>query len=212
MLKINEIFYSIQGESTFAGFPFIFIRLTGCPLRCTWCDTTYAYNEGTDMDLPEIMDTIKKYPGHYVEITGGEPLQQKDTPQLAAALLDHGYDVFMETGGSHDISIIPENVHRIMDIKCPASGMTDKMDWKNLHRLGKNDEIKFVIAGHKDFNFAEEIVKKNKQLLNFPLLISPVWGRVELNKLSEWILGSEIPFRLQLQLHKIIWPGVERGV
>ena len=212
MLKINEIFYSIQGESTYAGFPFVFIRLTGCSLRCNWCDTRYAYDDGKNMSIDDVLSAVKKYPVQYVEITGGEPLLQKETPALADALLENGYEVFMETSGACDINMISEKVHRIVDVKCPDSGMSDKMDWKNLHRLRKNDEVKFVIASRKDFEFAVEKVNKNKQLQNFPLLISPVWDRVDVKELSSWILEAGLLFRLQLQLHKIIWPDVERGV
>ena len=212
MLKVNEIFYSIQGESTYAGFPFVFIRLTGCPLRCSWCDTQYAYDEGENKSIDEIIKSIEKFPTKYVEITGGEPLIQKNTPLLVHALLNRGYEVFIETSGACDINLVPNTVHRIMDIKCPSSAMTDKMEWQNLQKLSRNDEVKFVIASEEDFNFAVKIINENKQLLNYPLLISPVWGRVEIQTLADWILESGLPFRLQLQLHKIIWPELERGV
>lgn len=211
-LIVNEIFYSIQGESTFAGLPFIFIRLTGCNLRCSWCDTEYAFHEGEKMAVQEILEVIKPYETSFVEITGGEPLLQQNVSILIEELAKASYTVLVETSGSVDIDRAPYPARRIMDIKCPGSGMHEKMDWKNIERLRPGDEIKFVVKDQDDFNYACDIIRKFPALTDYPLLISPVWGEVDLEKLAEWIKDSGIPFRLQLQLHKLIWPKEERGV
>jgi 7-carboxy-7-deazaguanine synthase len=211
-LKVNEIFYSIQGESTFAGLPFIFIRLTGCHLRCEWCDTTYAFHEGEKMTISEILNRIKDMPTRFVEITGGEPLLQKRVTDLIHRLQENSYTVLVETSGAVDIDRAPYSSRRIMDIKCPGSGMSDKMDWENIRRLRPGDEIKFVVKDRADFEYACEIVDRYEELKDYPLLISPVWGEIETEELAEWIKNSGKPFRLQLQLHKLIWPKTERGV
>lgn len=211
-LKINEIFYSLQGESTYAGLPFIFIRLTGCNLRCSWCDTEYAFYEGEWFSLENIMKKIEGYPTPFVEITGGEPLLQKNVSFLMEELVRRGYEVLVETSGSVNIDVAPYPVKRIMDIKCPGSGMSEKMDWDNLQRMRPGDEVKFVIKDYDDFSYAKKIVNTYPLLKDYPLLISPVWGKLSLNELAEWIKFSGIPFRLQLQLHKLIWPDKEKGV
>ncbi len=211
-LKVNEIFFSIQGESTYAGVPFVFIRLTGCPLRCTWCDTTYAYFDGEEKSIDRIMAEVKKYKTDFVEITGGEPLVQKVTPLLAQELLKNGYTVFLETSGALDIDIVPRKVHRIMDIKCPSSGMENKMDWNNIERLSANDEVKFVVADEDDWRYVNSVMGKYPELWQFPILISPVYNSVEPKLLAGWIADSGRPYRMQLQLHKIIWSDIDRGV
>ena len=213
-MKINEIFYSIQGESLYAGLPCVFIRLTGCNLRCTYCDTRYAYDEGTEMSLPEILRQIDAYPkSALVELTGGEPLLQEDTPALVERLLDHGRTVLMETNGSRDISRIDGRCIRIMDVKCPSSRMDAHNDLNNLRRLGPNDQIKFIIGTPGDYTFAMDIVKQIPP--DFPrwnILLSPAFGVLSPDLLAQWILRDGMGVRLHLQLHKWIWPNTDRGV
>lgn len=212
-LLVNEIFYSIQGESLYSGRPCIFIRLTGCNLRCIYCDTAYAYEDGVKMDITEIMDKITAYNCSLVEVTGGEPLLQNKTPLLIYRLLEKGYEVMMETNGSLDIAIVDERCIKIVDIKCPASGESDKNDLENLKKLNNNDQIKFVIGNDKDYEYAKEII--DSKCPGFPksqILFSPVAGEMEPDQLAEWILKDNFNVRLHLQLHKIIWPGKQRGV
>jgi 7-carboxy-7-deazaguanine synthase len=213
-LKVNEIFVSIQGESTRAGLPCVFIRLTGCNLRCSYCDTTYAYEEGTMMEIAEIMEKIKDYNCPLVEITGGEPLMQGETPELIRALIGDGHTVLIETNGSKDISMVDRRCIKIMDIKCPSSGEERHNDLENLKRLNQGDELKFVIADTRDYEFAVETFnmipadKRNSIHVNF----SPCFGRIEPQELSEWILRDKLKVRLNMQLHKYIWPPNKRGV
>lgn len=212
-LLVNEIFYSIQGESLYSGRPCIFIRLTGCNLRCIYCDTAYAYEDGVKMDITEIMDKITAYNCSLVEVTGGEPLLQNKTPLLIYRLLEKGYEVMMETNGSLDIAIVDERCIKIVDIKCPASGESDKNDLENLKKLNNNDQIKFVIGNDKDYEYAKEII--DSKCPGFPksqILFSPVAGEMEPDQLAEWILKDNFNVRLHLQLHKIIWPDKQRGV
>ena len=214
MLRVNEIFYSIQGESTFAGFPCIFIRMTGCNLRCTYCDTTYAYDQGDDIPLDSILTTVKKFDCSLIEITGGEPLIQNETPDLISTLINNGYTVVLETNGSQDISTVDTRCTRIVDIKCPSSGMDNKNYWKNLDHITPNDQLKFVIAHRQDYLYAKKVldaaaIKRIKKLLiNF----SPVFNEIDLKDLAEWILEDNLPVRLQIQLHKYIWGEHTRGV
>ena len=214
MLRVNEIFYSIQGESTFAGFPCIFIRMTGCNLRCTYCDTTYAYDQGDDIRLDSILATVKKFDCSLIEITGGEPLIQNETPDLISTLINNGYTVLLETNGSQDISAVDTRCTRIVDIKCPSSGMDNKNYWKNLDYITPNDQLKFVIAHRQDYLYAKKVldaaaIKRIKKLLiNF----SPVFNEIDLKDLAEWILEDNLPVRLQIQLHKYIWGEYRRGV
>lgn len=213
-LKINEIFYSIQGESSFAGKPCIFIRLTGCNLRCSYCDTQYAYNEGNMMTLDEIINHVKGYNCSLVEITGGEPLLQKETPLLVNRLLDSEYEVLLETNGTMDISIIDDRCVRIMDIKCPSSAEAEQNDLKNLKRLTDRDELKFVIGDLHDYEFAKEILAgmAMESSLNIKVHFSPSFGILDPQKLAEWILNDNLNVKLQLQLHKYIWNPERRGV
>ena len=214
MLRVNEIFYSIQGESTFAGFPCIFIRMTGCNLRCTYCDTTYAYDQGDDIPLDSILTTVKKFDCSLIEVTGGEPLIQNETPDLISTLINNGYTVLLETNGSQDISTVDTRCTRIVDIKCPSSGMDNKNYWKNLDYITPNDQLKFVIAHRQDYLYAKKVldaaaIKRIKKLLiNF----SPVFNEIDLKDLAEWILEDNLPVRLQIQLHKYIWGEHTKGV
>ena len=214
MLRVNEIFYSIQGESTFAGFPCIFIRMTGCNLRCTYCDTTYAYEEGDDIPLDSILTTVKKFACNLIEVTGGEPLIQDETPDLISALIENGYTVLLETNGSQDISTVDTRCTRIVDIKCPSSGMDNKNYWKNLDYITPNDQLKFVIAHRQDYLYAKKVLdaaaikRRKKLLINF----SPVFNEIELKDLAGWMLADNLPVRLQIQLHKYIWGEHTKGV
>lgn len=211
MLRITEIYYSIQGEGTKAGLPCIFIRLTGCNLRCTWCDTEYGYSGGTDMTHGDIIAEIQKYDCSLVEITGGEPLMQDETPVLVDLLLEKEYTVMVETAGSLDISVLSENVIRIVDMKCPGSGMSEKNDYQNLQRLTDIDELKFVIADKKDFDWSCDLIKKHK-LHNREVIFSPVYDDLNLTDLADWILKSNLNIRMQIQLHKYIWGPDKTGV
>ncbi|HUV59466.1 MAG TPA: radical SAM protein [Desulfatiglandales bacterium] len=214
MLRVNEIFYSIQGESTFAGFPCIFIRMTGCNLRCAYCDTTYAYEEGDDIPLDSILTTVKKFACNLIEVTGGEPLIQDETPDLISSLIKNGYTVLLETNGSQDISTVDTRCTRIVDIKCPSSGMNNNNYWKNLDYITPNDQLKFVIAHRQDYLYAKKVLdaaaikRRKKLLINF----SPVFNEIDLKDLAGWILADNLPVRLQIQLHKYIWEEHTKGV
>ncbi len=211
MLKLNEIFFSIQGESTQAGRPSIFIRLTGCKLRCTYCDTQYSYFEGEDVAIDEIMRRIKEFPCRLVEVTGGEPMEQKETPLLLQRLLDEGYEVMLETDGVEDLSTVPAGVHIIMDVKTPGSRMQNPKSEKNLAHLKKSDEVKFVLCDEKDYLFAKDFVEKHQLVDRCTVLFSPVLPQENMAWLPERILKDGLPVRFQLQLHKMIW-GDKRGV
>ena len=213
-LKVNEIFYSIQGESSFIGIPCVFVRLTGCNLRCSYCDTRYAYEEGTLWDIPDILDRISSYHCPLVEITGGEPLLQEETPLLIRDLLDRGCHVLLETNGSRPIRTIDERCVRIVDIKCPSSGESRSNDYRNLDDLTGQDEIKFVLGERKDYDFAKEIlISRNlANRISHPPIFSPVTNSLDPKKLVRWILEDHLPVRFQLQLHKILWENDVRGV
>jgi 7-carboxy-7-deazaguanine synthase len=213
MLKLNEIFFSIQGESSQAGRPCIFIRLTGCKLRCTYCDTQYAYFEGADASIDDIIQRIKAYPCKLVELTGGEPMEQKEAPALLQRLLDEGYEVMLETDGVEDLSQVPQGVRIIMDVKTPGSKMANPKSEKNLASLKPNDEVKFVICDEKDYLFAKDFLKKNDLENRFTVLFSPVMGADSKDPawLPEAILRDGLKVRYQMQLHKILW-GDKRGV
>lgn len=211
-LKINEIFHSIQGESSHVGRPCVFVRTTGCSLRCSWCDTTYAYREGEEMALETILERVRQYGCPLVELTGGDPLEAPDAPELARRLLDQGYEVLVETGGHRDISGLDRRCQVILDIKCPGSGMTEAMDWGNLDRLWPGCEVKFVIADRGDYVFARDLIAARGGFEGIPVLLSPVHDVLAPVVLSEWLLADGLNARLQLQLHKFIWAPETRGV
>jgi 7-carboxy-7-deazaguanine synthase len=213
VLSINEIFYSIQGESTYAGKPCVFVRLAGCDLRCSWCDTSYAFAEGRKMSIDDIVRQVGGYGSALVEVTGGEPLLQEDVYPLMERLLDEGQTVLLETGGQIDVSRVPGAVVKVMDVKCPASGESDKVDWRNIDRLGSRDQVKFVIQDRRDYEFARDTVARHAlDRRCAAVLFSPVHGVLNPKDLSEWILEDRLPVRLQLQIHKHIWGADVRGV
>ncbi len=212
-LLINEIFYSIQGESLYAGLPCVFVRLAGCNLRCSYCDTRYAYEEGREMELAEILQKVATYHCPLIEITGGEPLLQDDTPLLISELLEKGYEVMMETNGTFDVSIVDKRCIKIVDIKCPTSGESDKNDLENLKRINQKDQVKFVIGSREDYEYAKNITRFiSLKLPEKNILFSPVFGKISCAKLAKWILEDNLNIRLHLQLHKIIWPDKQRKV
>ena len=211
-LKINEIYYSIQGESTHSGRPCVFIRLTYCNLRCTYCDTEHAFFEGKELTLSEILERVKSFNCQLVEVTGGEPLIQKNVLPLLQVLCDDGYEVLLETAGHMNIGEIDQRVKRIMDIKCPSSGESEKILWKNIDLLKDDDEVKFVVGSHEDLEFAKEIIEKYKLYNLCSVIISPVSDQLDHQEIAEWILQSHLPVRMQIQLHKVIWEPTARGV
>jgi len=213
-LRVNEIFYSIQGESSYAGRACIFVRLTGCNLRCSYCDTAYAYDEGDDLETGEIIDRVGSYKCRLVEITGGEPLIQAETPSLIQALIKQGYKVLLETNGSQDISKVHADCVRILDIKCPSSGEEKNNDLENLSRLRDRDEIKFVIGDREDYNYAVTLLHQanHKAIKGNRVFFSPVFGKMAPRTLARWILEDHIDVNLHLQLHKLIWGHEKRGV
>ncbi|MFO7890605.1 MAG: radical SAM protein [bacterium] len=206
ILTVNEIFYSIQGESSYAGYPCVFIRLTGCNLRCSWCDTRYAYYEGEELSVQDIIQQVLGYKSFLAEITGGEPLVQKETPELTKSLIDQGLTVLVETNGSLDISLLPSACHRIIDLKTPSSNESDKNNLSNLKKIEKNDEIKFVICSLEDYDWAKKIISEYNLSHRCPVLLSPAYGYVECKQLAQWMLEDNLQARLQPQLHKILWP------
>ena len=212
MLTVNEIFYSIQGESLFAGLPFVFVRLTRCNLRCNYCDTTYAFHEGEELTKQQIIERIQQYPSDYVEITGGEPLLQQETPELAETLISLGKIVLVETNGTLDISQLKRPAVRIIDVKTPGSGEEGSFLQSNLKHLRMSDNLKFVLSDKNDFDWAVDFVKQHQLWKKCPLLFSPVFGKVDFKELAEWIKFSELPIRLQLQLQNVIWGADKRGV
>ena len=213
MLTINEIFYSIQGESTRAGRPCVFVRLTACDLRCSWCDTPYAFHEGRSMSIDEVVAEVERHGCPLVEVTGGEPLLQDDVYPLMERLLTGGKTVMLETGGHRSIATVPAAVLKVVDIKCPGSGESDKNDWANLGRLAPHDEVKFVVKDRKDYEFARDVITTHDLVSRAgAILISPVHDVLDSKTLSEWILADHLPVRLQLQLHKFIWSPTTRGV
>lgn len=211
-VTINEIFVSIQGESTWAGDPCVFLRTTGCSLRCRWCDTEYAFHDGTERTVTDLVEEACSHPIELVEITGGEPLMQPAVPLLATELMRRGKTVLVETSGAYDISVLPAGAHRIMDLKCPGSGECARNDLDNLARLRPGDELKFVIADRTDYDWALAMINDHDLRGRWPLLLSPVWGELEPATLARWILDDALPARLQLPLHKILWPHTDRGV
>jgi len=213
MLTINEIFYSIQGESTRAGRPCVFVRLTACDLRCSWCDTPYAFHEGRKMTVEEVVDAVSAHGCDLVEVTGGEPLLQDDVYPLMERLIADGRTVMLETGGHRPIDRVPAAVLKIVDVKCPGSGEADRNDWANLGRLSPHDEVKFVILDRRDYDFARQVIEQHGLASRAgAVLMSPVHGVLDPKTLSEWMLADHVPARLQLQLHKYIWSPTTRGV
>lgn len=212
ILKINEIFYSIQGESTYAGLPCIFVRLAYCNLRCSWCDTTYAFYEGKDQTFKQILAEIECFNCRLIEITGGEPLLQNNVLPFMKQLCDANYEVLLETGGHMDISQVDPRVKRIMDIKCPSSGEVEKNHWDNIRHIKTDDQIKFVLAGRSDYDWAKSVLQRYNLTDKCPVLLSPVFGRIDSKELAQWILQDGLKVRLQIQLHKIIWSPEARGV
>ncbi len=212
MLRVTEIFHSIQGESTFAGQPCVFVRLTGCPLRCTWCDTEYAFYGGTEQSIDDIVRRIREYGCRLVEVTGGEPLAQSDAVGLLKRLCEEGFTVLLETSGAVDTSAVDPRVHTILDVKCPGSGMTERMHWPNVERLRPQDEAKFVIQDRADYEWAKDIVARYSLTDRCVVLFSPVFGTLDPRRLAEWVLADRLPIRFQLQMHKYIWAPDMRGV
>jgi 7-carboxy-7-deazaguanine synthase len=213
MLTINEIFYSIQGESTHAGRPCVFVRLTACDLRCSWCDTPYAFHEGHKMSVDEVVAAVQQHGCPLVEVTGGEPLLQEDVYPLMDRLLADGRTVMLETGGHRPIGRVPSAVVKIVDLKCPGSGESDRNDLSNLDRLEPHDEVKFVVQDRADYEFARDVIARHDLVSRTAaVLISPVHGVLEPRTLSEWMLADRSSARLQLQIHKYIWTPTTRGV
>jgi 7-carboxy-7-deazaguanine synthase len=210
-LLLSELYPSIQGESTYAGVPCGFIRLTGCPLRCVWCDTTYAFTGGERMTIREILREVAGWGVRHVEVTGGEPLAQPECAELLRALCDAGYEVLLETSGAIDVSGVDERVIKIVDVKCPGSGEAEANRWENLGALGPRDEIKFVLADRADYEFARRVIA-DRGLEGRTILLSPVHGKLDPAQVAGWILEDRLPVRLQIQLHKYLWPGVSKGV
>jgi 7-carboxy-7-deazaguanine synthase len=212
-MKVNEIFYSIQGESSFAGWPCAFIRLTGCNLRCTYCDTQYAFYEGSEMSIPEMLQVISAYPTRLVLLTGGEPMLQESIYELIGKLLEKEYTVLLETGGQISLANVDPRVHKIMDFKCPSSGMKSHNDYGNVECLTRNDEVKFVIGDRQDFDWACDLVRRYEiASLAGSVIFSPVFYKISNAELAGWVLDCGLKVRMQLQLHKIIWPDKECGV
>jgi len=211
-LLVNEIFKSIQGESWFAGMPCVFLRLTGCNLRCNYCDTKYAYEEGEEFSVEELVERAARYNCRMVDITGGEPLLQEETPNLAAALLEKARTILVETNGSFDIDALPKGIVRIVDVKCPDSGQSEKMLWENMDRLLKTDEVKFVVQSRRDYEWAKSVLKEHQLLRRCMVLFSPAFAILHPRELAEWILADNLAVRLNLQLHKYIWSPDKRGV
>jgi len=211
-LKINEIYYSIQGESSYSGLPCIFIRLTYCNLRCTYCDSEYTFHEGADMQIQHIIDKIKEYPCKLVEVTGGEPLFQKKCINLLQKLVDLNYKVLLETSGSLSIGDVPKGVINIIDFKCPSSNMKKKNYWENVEFLKQNDEVKFVIGSREDYDWAKTKIKKYELTKKCNILMSPTYKEIDSKDIAEWILQDGLDIRFQIQLHKEIWGKATRGV
>ena len=217
-LRVTEIFHSVQGESTWAGLPCTFVRLTGCPLRCVWCDTEYSFHGGEKMMLESIIERVDAIGTPVVEITGGEPLIHRNAFTLVQRLLDKGYTVLVETSGAIDVAPLDPRAHKIMDLKCPGSGEVEKNLWSNLDHLTERDEIKFVIADRADYEWARDVVlerglaQRKKDGMLREILFSPVWDSVDFKELADWVLEDHLPVRYQIQLHKVIWGANVHGV
>jgi len=213
ILKIHEIYHSIQGESTWVGWPCVFVRLTFCNLRCNYCDTEYAFYEGKNQTFREIVDAVAAFGCDLVEITGGEPLLQKNVLPLMSMLCDSGYTVLLETSGAQDISKIDPRVHRIMDLKTPGSGEVDKNLWSNIVHLNLRDEVKFVMGSREDYEWSRDKIQEHDLTSRCrAVLFSPIFGRIDPRQIVEWILADKLNVRFQLQMHKFIWSPTQRGV
>ena len=213
MLTINEIFYSVQGESSYAGRPCVFVRLTACDLRCSWCDTSYAFYEGSKRSLDSVLAEVDAYRCPLVEVTGGEPLLQADVYPLMESLLARGRTVLLETGGHRSTARVPPGVVTILDVKCPGSGESEKNDWTNLERLQPHDEVKFVIKDRTDYEYARDLIARHDLARRAAVIhFSPVHGVMDPRTMAEWVLADNLPVRVQLQLHKYIWDPATRGV
>lgn len=209
-LRISEIFFSLQGETSRVGLPTVFVRLTGCPLRCNYCDTTYAFSGGQTMTLEAILSEVARHGAHYVTVTGGEPLAQRNCLPLLRALCDAGYEVSLETGGALDVSGVDARVVKVLDLKTPASGEMEKNLWRNLEHLNPHDEIKFVLCDQADYEWAKQVLLEHKLAQHCGVLFSPAQGQLTPKNVAEWILRDHLPVRLQVQLHKLLW-GNEAG-
>ena len=209
-LRISEIFYSLQGETSRVGLPTVFVRLTGCPLRCTYCDTTYAFSGGQNMEIAQIMEEVARHGAHYVTVTGGEPLAQKNCLLLLQSLCDAGYAVSLETGGALDVSEVDARVVKVMDLKTPGSGEEGKNRWGNLAHLNPHDEVKIVLCDEADYVWARQVLSEHALDRKCTVLLAPVQGKLSPTDLAEWILRDHLPVRMQVQLHKLLW-GDERG-
>ncbi len=209
-LRISEIFFSLQGETSRVGLPTVFVRLTGCPARCTYCDTSYAFTGGQTMAMSDVVREVARHAPRYVTVTGGEPLAQKNCLLLLQALCDAGYDVSLETGGMLDVSGVDARVMKVLDIKTPASGEMEKNLWGNLDRLGSQDEIKFVLCDEADYQWAKQVLIEHQLPQRCAVLFSPAQGKLAPKDVAEWILRDHLPVRLQVQLHKLLW-GNEAG-
>jgi len=213
MLTINEIFYSVQGESTYAGRPCVFVRLTACDLRCSWCDTPYAFHEGSKREVEDVLRDVDARECPLVEVTGGEPLLQEAVYPLMEGLLARGKTVLLETGGHRSTARVPADVITILDVKCPGSGEADRNCWDNLGRLRPHDEVKFVVTDRADYEFARDVIARHELAGRAAAIhMSPVHGVLDPKTLSEWVLADRLPVRVQLQLHKYIWSPTTRGV
>lgn len=211
-MRVNEIYRSIQGESSYMGLPCVFVRLTYCNLRCTYCDTAYAFYEGNEMSVEEVMGAVEKYGCPLVEITGGEPLLQKEVFPLMDRLIESGYTVLLETGGSIDIGDVNQSVIKIMDLKCPSSGESDRNLYGNIEKLQPYDEIKFVIGSREDYIWSKDAIQRYRLTERFPVLFSTVFQRLQPKDLVQWLLEDNLKVRFQLQMHKYIWEPATRGV
>ena len=208
-LRLTEIFFSVQGEASRVGLPTVFVRLTGCPLRCTWCDTTYSFTGGEPATIASVLAEVAKYPAKQVCVTGGEPLAQKECLPLLSALCDAGYDVSLETSGALDIAGVDPRVSRIMDLKAPASGEVERNRWENLAHLTAHDEIKIIIAARADYEWARQMIRQHDLPRRCPVLLSPAQGLIEPRDLAEWILADGLEVRFQMQLHKLLWGNMQ---
>jgi len=214
VLRVTEIFHSIQGESTHAGRPCTFVRLTGCPMRCTWCDSEYTFTGGDHLSVDQVMSQVRSFGTRLVEVTGGEPLAQREALKLITGLCDEGYEVLIETGGYVSTEYVDERAKIILDVKCPGSGEAERNHWPNLTRLrSESDEVKFVVADRVDWDYARKVIQDYElETRARSVLISPAWGQINLQELADWITASGMNLRMQLQMHKYIWGPDVHGV